>query len=141
MAVWSISSHKLIDGDAQSPNVCQLATNDLILVVSLEHLWSVVVLSAHHSLESIVRLVVDKGTHAKVNEDSFLIVINHYIFRLDIAMDHFYNLVAVVQSSEKVDQVQLHFAIVQSILLTFWFVFVNILKLLTKRTLAVVLSY
>ena len=99
--------NKIIKSDAEGPYVCLSSSYFVILCLWLEHLWRVKHFGAHVIFEAIVFLL-EKSTNSEIDENCLVIMVDHDVVRLDVSMNYFYGLVAIVESFKHVYEIQLN---------------------------------
>ena len=58
--------------------------------------------------EAIIFFLIEKGTYAEIYEDCLIIMVDHYVVRLDVSMNNFYRLMAIEQSLKHVYEIELY---------------------------------
>ena len=98
---------KLEESNTYRPNISELTPDNFgtSFLLDLKHFGSKKVLSAH-VMRHLIVLAIKERRDSKVNENGLIVVIHHDVVRLDISVNDFDDLVAVVQSSQDVNQVQ-----------------------------------
>jgi len=101
-----LATKEVEKGDSECPDVCKLTPNDCSLAAQKHLGWKEHVRAHIVAVQLVILLFVNKSTDTKVDEHSLLVVVDHNIVWLDVSVNDFDYLVAVVEGLKHVNHVQ-----------------------------------